>query len=273
MKAGVAGWPVDHSLSPLMMQAWLTDAGLAGSYDRIGVQPDAFAATVSRLRDGGYRGINVTLPHKQAALALADEASEGARACGAANLLLFSPDGIVADNTDIVGVEAALAESGWRAGVGPAVLIGAGGASRAALHVLNASGAPVRIINRSRDRAGELVRSMGCAARIHGLDEAAAALEGARLVINATSLGMKGQPELCVPLDALPPGAAVFDMVYAPLETPLLKQARARGLKTVDGLSMLIGQARPAFEAFFGQPAPAGPQVRALLEAALEERA
>lgn len=272
LKAGVAGWPVAHSLSPLMMEAWLADAGLAGSYGRIAVEPDAFAATVSRLREEGYCGINVTLPHKEAALALADEASEGARACGAANVLVFGASGVSADNTDIAGVRAALDEAGWQAGTGPVVLIGAGGAARAALHVLTAADTPVRIINRNTGRAAQLVRSMGCAAEVHALADAGAALEGARLVINATSLGMTGQPALTLPLDILPASAAVFDMVYAPLETPLLKQARARGLKSADGLSMLIGQARPAFEMFFGQPAPAGTPVRAMLEAALEVR-
>lgn len=271
-RAGVIGWPVSHSLSPLMMGAWIADAGLAGTYEPIAAAPEAFAGAVAGLRARGYAGVNVTLPHKEAALALADTASDAARACGAANVLVFSDHGIHADNTDISGVRAALDAAGWRGDAGPAVLVGAGGAARAALFVLKASGVPLRIVNRSRDRAAALVRAMGCPAEIHALEDAAAALEHARLVINATSLGMKGQPPLELPLEVLPETAKVFDMVYAPLETGLLRSARARGLRTADGLSMLIGQARPAFQAFYGLPAPAATPVRALLEAALVSR-
>lgn len=270
MKAGVIGWPVAHSLSPVMMRAWLADAGLAGTYDRIAASPESFADTVLRLRDEGFSGVNITLPHKEAALARADRASEGAQACGAANVLLFRSDGLFADNTDIAGVSAALREGGWQSGAGLAVLIGAGGAARAALHVLKTAGVDIRIVNRSRERAEALAQ--GSAASVHGPDEVVSALDGASLVINATSLGMKGQPELGLPLHVLPQDALVFDMVYAPLETRLLQQARARGLRTADGLSMLIGQARPAFEAFFGKPAPDHTPVRDLLEAALEAK-
>ncbi|MFC4726010.1 shikimate dehydrogenase [Glycocaulis abyssi] len=271
-KAGVIGWPVGHSLSPAMMTAWLNDAGIEGEYSPVAAAPEDFADTIHRLREAGYAGVNVTLPHKEAALALADTASDAARAAGAANVLVFEKARIHADNTDITGIRATLDEGGWQAETGPAVLIGAGGAARAALYVLKAAGVPARIVNRSPDRAAELARSMGCAAEIHGLDAAPRALEGARLVINATSLGMKGQPALALPLDILPADALVFDMVYVPLETGLLKQARSRALRTVGGLSMLIGQARPAFEAFFGKPVPARTPVRAMLEAALEGR-
>ncbi|WP_429912810.1 shikimate dehydrogenase [Glycocaulis sp.] len=271
-KAGVIGWPVSHSLSPAMMTAWLSDVGIEGEYSPVAAAPEDFAGTIHRLRDAGYAGVNVTLPHKEAALALADTASDAARAAGAANVLVFQTAKIHADNTDITGIRAALDEGGWQAGTGPAVLIGAGGAARAALYVLKAANVPVRIVNRSPDRAAVLARSMGCAAEIHGLEAAPRALEGARLIINATSLGMKGQPALTLPLDILPADALVFDMVYVPLETAFLKQARALGLRTADGLSMLIGQARPAFEAFFGKPVPARTPVRAMLEAALEGR-
>lgn len=271
-KAGVIGWPVAHSLSPVMMEAWLADTGLAGSYERIAASPEAFADTVLRLRSEGFAGVNITLPHKESALALADTASDAARACGAANVLVFGKAGIHADNTDIVGVRAALEAGGWQPGEGPAVLFGAGGAARAALFVLKVSGGPVRIVNRSTDKAAALARSMGCAAEIYPLEQVAIALEHARLVINATSLGMTGEPPLNLSLEAMPDSALVFDMVYAPLETPLLRAARAGGLRTVDGLSMLIGQARPAFEMFFGAPPPEITPVRALLESALEAR-
>lgn len=270
VRAGVVGCPVSHSLSPVMMEAWLKDAGLDGTYERIAAAPDAFEATITGLRAKGYAGVNITLPHKEAALALADSASEAARAAGAANVLVFREDGVRADNTDITGVRAALEEGGWQREAGPAVLIGAGGAARAALHVLKAAGAPVRIVNRSPDRAEALAQSLACPAEIFAPDEAARAFASAALVINATSLGMKGQPAPDWPLTALPAGALVFDMVYVPLETPLLRAARALGLKTVDGLSMLIGQARPAFAGFFGEAPPSGTPVRALMEATLE---
>ena len=271
-KAGVVGWPVAHSLSPVMMEAWLADTGLAGSYERIAASPDTFVDTIVRLRGAGFSGVNITLPHKESALALADRASEAARACGAANVLVFGEAGFHADNTDIVGIRAALEAGGWQPGEGPAVLVGAGGAARAALFVLKASGVPVRIVNRSTEKAADLARSMGCAAEIYPFQQAASALEHARLVINATSLGMTGEPPLALPLHGVSANAVVFDMVYAPLETPLLRAARTAGLSTADGLSMLIGQARPAFELFFGTPPPDHTPVRALLESALEAR-
>lgn len=270
-KAGVIGWPVAHSLSPVMMGAWLEGAGLPGRYDRIEAAPDMFAETIVRLRAEGYAGVNITLPHKEAALALADTASPAARAVGAANVLVFDNGAVRADNTDIIGIEAALRGGGWQANGRPAVLIGAGGAARAAMHVLAGAGVPVRIVNRSQARAQALSDAFSARAELYPLEQAGAALEGAVLVINATSLGMAGQSPLALPLERLETDALVFDMVYVPLRTPLLVAAQARALKTADGLSMLIGQARPAFEAFFGVPPPAGTPVRALLEAALEK--
>lgn len=272
MKAGVAGWPVDHSLSPLMMEAWLADAGLAGSYERIAASPDTFAAAMMRLREAGYAGVNVTLPHKEAALALAGNASAAARAAGAANVLVFRKDGLFADNTDIDGIRAALAEGGWQAGDRPAVLVGAGGAARAAFHVLKSAGVAIRLINRTPARAEALSQALQYPADIFSFDQADAALDGAGLIINATSLGMRGQAALKLPLSRLAPGALVFDMVYIPLETPLLAQARALEVKTVDGLSMLIGQARPAFRHFFVAEPPSATPVRDRLLAALEAR-
>jgi shikimate dehydrogenase len=269
-KAGVIGWPVAHSLSPVMMGAWLEAAGLPGRYDRIEAAPGVFAETITRLQAEGYAGVNVTLPHKEAALALADTASPAARAVGAANVLIFENGAVRADNTDIIGVETALRGGGWQANGRPAVLIGAGGAARAAMHVLTAAGVPVRIVNRSQVRAQALSDAFSGTAELYPLDRAGAALESAGLVINATSLGMAGQQSLTLPLERLEADALVFDMVYVPLRTPLLVAAQARALKTADGLSMLIGQARPAFEAFFGGPPPVETPVRGLLEAPLE---
>lgn len=270
VRAGVIGWPVSHSLSPVMMTAWLEAAELAGRYERLAIAPEDFEARVRTLAADGFSGVNITLPHKQAALALADEVSAAARAVGAANVLTLRGGKFLADNTDVIGIRAALNDAGWNGG-GPAVLIGAGGAARAGLHVLSRAGVEdIRIVNRTPSRAAEMAASMGIRAEVFAMDDIAEALGGARLLINATSMGMAGRPELAPDLPGLAPGAIVFDMVYVPLETPLLKAAKAAGLRTADGLSMLIGQARPAFEAFFGAPPPADVDVRALMEAALE---
>ncbi|MCH8488891.1 MAG: shikimate dehydrogenase [Oceanicaulis sp.] len=266
--AGVCGWPVAHSLSPLMMSTWLEETGLPGCYVHVPARPEDFTDCVRARRDEGFAGLNVTVPHKQAALALSDEASERAGAVGAANLLVFRDGGIHADNTDIAGLDAALTLDD---GAGPAVLIGAGGAARAAMWRLAQHDREIRIVNRTRANAEALAGGFGVSAAIY---EAAdkAAMSGARLIINASVLGMKGQPPLDAALEAAAPDALVFDMVYAPLRTALLQKAAALGLRTSDGLAMLIGQARPAFEAFFGAPAPSGDGVRAVLEAELEAR-
>lgn len=267
--AGVCGWPVAHSLSPLMMSTWLEETGLAGRYIHVPVRCEDFAGCVRARRDEGFAGLNVTVPHKQAALDIADEASERARAVGAANLLVFQAGRIHAENTDIAGLDASLAGDD---GAGPAVLIGAGGAARAAMWRLAQQDRQIRIVNRTRANAENLASAFGVTATIHETADEAA-LDGARLVINASVLGMTGQPPLEAALEAAAPGALVFDMVYAPLHTPLLNKAVALDLRISDGLSMLIGQARPAFEAFFGAPAPSGDGVRARLVAALEARA
>ncbi|KAA5803829.1 shikimate dehydrogenase [Alkalicaulis satelles] len=268
-RAGVCGWPVDHSLSPLMMSAWLKAARLPGSYDKLPVAAHEFEARVRGLAAEGYAGLNVTIPHKEQALALADEASAAAIAVGAANLLVFRGGRVLAGNTDIDGLDAALAGDD---GTGPAVLIGAGGAARAALWRLSRQDRDIRIVNRTIVRARALAEAFGLDVDIYD-KPAATVLKDARLIINATSMGMSGQPQLEAALEAVAPDALVFDMVYTPLETGLLRQAKALGLRTSDGLAMLIGQARPSFEAFFGAPPPDDDSVRALLEAALEARA
>jgi len=266
--AGVCGWPVAHSLSPLMMSVWLSEAGLAGRYMYVPARPEEFAECVRARVEEGFAGLNVTVPHKQAALELSDEASERALAVGAANLLVFRAGRIHADNTDVTGLDAALAGDD---GAGPAVLIGAGGAARAAMWRLSQQTREIRVVNRTRVKAEKLAEAFGVSAAIHECADKVA-MSGARLIINASVLGMKGQPALEAALEAAAPDALVFDMVYTPLRTPLLEQAEALGLRTSDGLAMLIGQARPAFEAFFGAPAPVGDSVRARLVAALEGR-
>lgn len=267
--AAVAGWPAAHSLSPAMMAHWLAEAGLDGRYGLFELPPDRFAAGVRAAAAMGMAGLNVTVPHKIAALALADTVSEAARRVGAANLLTFAEDGrITADNTDIAGVAAALAGDD---ATGPAVLIGAGGAARAALFHLAGQDREIRIVNRTRETAERLAAEFLVSADIFDSADRVA-LKGASLVINATSLGMAGQPVLAPDFSVCAPGALAFDMVYAPLNTPFLQAARRDGLAAADGLAMLIGQARPGFEAFFGAPAPEGEGVRAVLEAKLGER-
>lgn len=271
--AGVAGHPVAHSLSPAMMTAWLEAGARPGRYVAFDIAPDRFESAVRALPALGIRGLNITLPHKQAAFELADELTEAARAVGAVNLLLASGDRLVGDNTDVEGVRAALAEGGATEPARPAVLLGAGGAARAALYSLKARGwTDIRIVNRSDSRARQLAEEFGVTASTHPWDKADAALDGAALVINATSLGMTGKPPLTLDLSPAAPDAVVFDMVYTPLETALLTQARATGRRAVDGLSMLIGQARPSFTALFGGPPPEDVPVRRILTGILEAR-
>ena len=259
--AGVAGQPVAHSLSPLIHGAWIAAAGLDADYRAFGPENEAgFAALVAEVRAGRLRGLNVTAPFKAAALASADEASDTARLCGSANLLIFGSGRAWAGSTDGEGLMAALAEQAPGLAVvnQPVVILGAGGAARAAAAALKEAGAEVRILNRTAARAEALAADLGVSAATPG------ALRDARLVINALS----ARPEIDV--GALPGDAVLMDMTYRPLMTPFLTAGRARGLTTVDGLAMLIGQARPSFRALFGQEPPAV-DVRRLALAALGE--
>ena len=254
--AGVIGWPVKHSRSPLLFGHWFTKHGVAGSYVRLAVREDDFEQVLRALPKAGFRGANVTLPHKLPALALADEATPAAKAIGAANTLIFKADGrIVADNTDgfgfIENVRAGAPE--WNPKAAPAVVLGAGGAARAILYTLLDAGAPeIRLANRTREKAQTLAERFGPRITVVDWDDRNAACDGAGLIVNTTSLGMTGKPALEISLDAAPLSAVVTDIVYAPLETAILARARARGLTAVDGLGMLLHQARPGFEAWFG---------------------
>jgi len=264
--AGVMGWPVAHSKSPLIFAHWFAETGIAGSYTRLPARPEDFAEALRALPEAGFRGVNVTIPHKLAALERADEASDAARAIGAANTLRFDADGrILADNTDGYGFIENLREGApnWTPAAGPALVLGAGGAARAVIHALLEAGAPtIRLANRTRARAEALAAHFG--SRIEPVDWAAraAAIGGAATSFNTTSLGMTGNPVLELPLDDAPATALVTDIVYAPLETPLLAAARARGLATVDGLGMLLHQARPGFRAWFGVDPTVTPALR-----------
>lgn len=261
MVAGVAGQPVAHSLSPLIHRAWIGAAGLDADYRAFGPEDEAgFAALVAEGRAGALRGLNVTAPFKAAALALADEVSETARHCGSANLLVFETGGVRADSTDGTGLLTALAEQapGLSLSGRSVLILGAGGAARAAAAALKAAGAEVSVLNRTVERAERLAADLGIA--VAGPETAAEAA----LVVNALS----APPE--IDIGALRDDAVLMDMTYRPLLTPFLAAGRARGLTTVDGLAMLIGQARPSFRAFFGVEPPPG-DVRALALAALGE--
>lgn len=259
--AGVVGRPVKHSLSPAIHNAWLAEAGLDGVYVPFGPPADGFSRFVEGLRGGVVRGLNVTLPFKEQALAAADEASAAAEAAGAANLLVFEPDGrIVADNTDGVGLLWAFRNQApaFEPGGGVVTILGAGGAARGAAAAFILAGArQVRLVNRTLEKAEAIAQALGPDVRVFGWDQVEAALSGADALVNATSLGLDGKTTLDVELHALGAAAPVMDMVYRPLETPLLAQARRRGHPAVDGLEMLIGQAIPSFRAFFGAEPPA----------------
>jgi shikimate dehydrogenase len=271
--AGVIGRPVRHSLSPLIHNAWLDGAGIDGVYVAFPLNARGLAPLAAGFRGGVVRGLNVTLPFKEEALALADAATPAAKAAGAANLLLFGADGMVtADNTDGAGLLAAFAEQapGFDIAARPPVILGAGGAARgAASALLQAGAAEVWLVNRTLARAEAIGAALGAKIRVFEWARLAQALAGAGCVINATSLGLSGRDPLAIPLDSLPNDAVVMDMVYNPLRTVFLARARARGLTIVDGLAMLIGQAAPSFEAFFGRPPPADVDVRGLALKAL----
>lgn len=269
--AGVVGWPVSHSLSPTLHGAWLAALKLDAEYRAFAVPPDQATRAFRGLPGTRLAGVNVTVPHKETALAAADLVTDRARRIGAANLLTLDKDGrIRADNTDSLGFLDGLVRAGADA-VGPAVVLGAGGAGRAVVVALAEAGCgDIRILNRTLDKAEalvELARSCGVAeASAHPWSDAARALDGARLLVNSTSLGMKGSAPLEIPdLSRLAGDAAVYDLVYVPRETELLRAARAAGLKAIEGLDMLIGQARPSFEAFFGVAPPLSVDARALL--------
>lgn len=254
--AGVAGWPVGHSRSPRLHGHWLQRYGIDGLYAPFPIAPENFETAVRGLAAAGLAGLNVTVPHKAAACALCDRLDDTARRLAAANTLVFGPDGAIEGrNTDAYGFAEALkaAAPEAAAGRGPAVVLGAGGAARAVVLALQSLGySPVRIANRTAAHAEAAASALGPGVETVPWEERAAALAGAALLVNATSLGMTGRPALDLPLADLPPEATACDIVYAPLETPLLAAARRRGCRAVDGLGMLLHQGRPGFRAWFG---------------------
>ena len=266
--AGIVGWPVAHSASPRLHGYWLNHYGIDGAYVPLAVRPEHFESALRALPRLGFAGVNVTVPHKEAALAAVDEAAPLAACIGAVNTVIVREDGSLrGENTDGSGFVANLEACvpGWRAGAGPATIIGAGGAARAVGAALLDAGAPeLRIMNRSEGRARALAQALGGRASAAALDDAGA-VEGAALLVNATTLGMRGQPALDLDLDALPRAAVVSDIVYVPLLTPLLAAARARGHRTADGLGMLLHQARPGFAAWFGVSPAVTERLRAVV--------
>jgi shikimate dehydrogenase len=273
--AGILGWPVSHSRSPRLHGFWLARHGIDGAYVPLPVSPDRFAPALRALADLGFRGANVTIPHKEAALTACDLVEREARRIGAVNTLVFHGDGRIEGwNTDGWGFLESLAEQapGFRAASGPAVILGAGGGARAVAHALLSAGCPgLTLVNRSPARAEALAAELSA----HGAPVRVAAappLEGAALLVNTTSQGMQGHPPLAIDLAPLPAGAVVADIVYVPLETPLLAAARARGLAAVDGLGMLLHQGRRGFQAWFGAMPAVDGELRAFVASDIPRR-
>lgn len=272
-KACVVGWPVAHSRSPLIHGHWLAAYGIAGAYERVAVPPEEIDAFLRGLAAHGYVGCNVTVPHKEAAFRLLDEADETARRLRAANTLWLEDGRLAGTNTDVYGFLASLDEQapGWDMAAGPAVVLGAGGAARAVVAALANRGVrPLRIANRTAARAEALCRDLDVAAELVPWSGLADALAGARLLVNTTSLGMAGAAPLAVDLGPLDPQAVVADIVYVPLRTALLDAAARRGHRTADGLGMLLHQAAPGFARWFGRMPEVTPALRALVAADIE---
>ena len=254
--AGVMGWPVGHSRSPLLHNFWLARDGIDGAYIPFAVPPDRVEQALRALPALGFAGTNVTIPHKEAVAGAVDETDDIARRIGAVNTVFVRGDGTLAgSNTDAFGFVEALRSrlDGWSAAGIAATVLGAGGAARAIVAALQDEGAAeIRLVNRTAARAEALCERFGDPVVAVGWEEREEALDGAGFLVNTTALGMAGGEPLDIRLDALPPDAVVNDIVYTPLETGLLASARGRGLRAVDGLEMLLHQARPGFAGWYG---------------------
>ncbi len=271
--AGVVGWPVMHSRSPMLHNYWMRQHALAGTYVPLAIQPDGLAAALRALHPLGFSGCNLTLPHKQQAMSIVDEVDEVARRIGAISCVTVRADGLLAGtNNDCYGFIHNLKQEhpDWRADAGPAVVLGAGGGARAVCYALMQAGAPeIRVVNRSLERAQRLAAEFGAPLIALPWEQRHDALDGAAMAVNTTSLGMAGQPALDIRLDALPKTALAADIIYIPLETPFLAAARARGNRTSNGLGMLLHQGRPAWKLWFGIEPVVTAALRALIERSL----
>lgn len=265
--AGVIGSPVAHSRSPRLFAYWLRQLGIPGHYIPMDIAQNDLSEVLAALPKMGFVGVNVTIPHKESVLRLADIVTDRAALIGAANTLIFRKDGkIHADNTDGYGFVANLRQNApdWAPSRSPAVVFGAGGAARAIIASLIEVGVPeIRLANRTRQRAETLRAEFGARVLVHDWVQAGNMLEGAGTVVNTTSLGMEGKPEFRVPLDGIEPGAVVTDLVYTPLRTQFLTFAESVGCTVVDGLGMLLHQATPGFERWFGQRPEVDAETRA----------
>jgi shikimate dehydrogenase len=257
--AGIMGWPVAHSRSPALHNFWLEQNGIDGVYVPLAVKPEDLRRALRGLPALGFRGCNLTIPHKRNAMEIVDRIEPMARRVGAINTVIVAPDGTLEGrNTDVFGFRESLREAvpDWNAAAGPAVVLGAGGAARAVVAALVEERATaVRLVNRTTEHAAALAKDLAAPQTnitVHPWSERNAVLEGAGLLVNTTSLGMADEPPLTIDLSGLPQRAIVVDVVYVPLETPLLAAARRRGNAVVDGLGMLLHQGRPGFEAWFG---------------------
>jgi shikimate dehydrogenase len=267
--AGVMGWPVAHTRSPAIHNHWIARHGLKGAYVQLPVHPDRLEAALRGLPALGFAGCNVTVPHKVSAMHFMDELHPTAQRVAAINTIVVQPDGsLLGMNNDGAGYIQSLrdADPTWRGDAGPALVLGAGGAARAIVVALLDEGVPeLRITNRTLERAQALAEAFGDRVKVVPWAERNEAMAGISLLVNTTTQGMHGQPPLDVALDALPAAAMVSDAIYIPMETPLLAQARLRGHQTVNGLGMLLNQARPAFKAWFGVMPEITPELRAAI--------
>jgi shikimate dehydrogenase len=272
LMAGVMGWPVMHSRSPKIHNFWLNRLGLAGVYVPLAITADRLEAALRALPALGFAGCNLTIPHKEAAFDIVDRVDQVAKRIGAINCVVVAADGsLEGRNYDGFGYVESVRDAWpeWRADAGPVAVIGAGGAARAVLVALADRGAgEIRLVNRTAARALALAQELGRPVTAVAWDDRHRALEGAAMLVNTTSQGMTGQPALDLGLDQLPAAALVSDIIYVPRETPLLAAARQRGNRTVNGLGMLLHQARPAFHAWFGVMPEVTTELRAVIEAA-----
>ena len=269
-KACVIGWPITHSRSPLIHGYWLKTYGIEGTYTKDAVRPEELDNFLATLGTRGLAGCNVTVPHKEAAFAIAHFKEPSAIAVGAANTIWLQGGEIACANTDTYGfmTNLNLAAPQWRDGAGPILVLGAGGSARAIVYgFLDAGVRDVRVFNRSAGRSTALVRHFGTSVSAHAWDSIAAHIPAASMIVNTTTLGMKGNPDLNLDLTAAKPACVVADLVYVPLETPLLRRARQRGLAAVDGLGMLLHQAVPGFEKWFAVRPDVTAELRALVAA------